>query len=406
MVLLIFRSCKKAAPGVPIAKPGGPTILEKNLKKRSASMNTFEIELRYEVLDPQQLAQFLSSLKQLHQKRDIDVYLDTHDAALYQRGIFIRLRNNKKLDFKFNRACLDNPQLPIQDYCEEYSFTLPLQPDDFPPINELLVSLNLQPCISADIENLKNRNNFINHYVVDKLRTSYQHASFTLSVDEVADLGTFLEIELMAKSIENIDTIKAKMEELLAHLRLKPLKTGYGTLLLQKNDFKHYLLGRFILEEDKKYRTTPQHPRAHPRVGVAVFITNGNKILLGKRKNAHGDGSWATPGGHLEFGESLEQCARREVMEETGLTLQNIRRGPYTNDVFIDEHKHYITIYMIADYTMGLPRVMEPEKCEQWEWFAWNDLPQPLFLPIENLLKQEKEIPHTPLNVRDTFQHL
>lgn len=44
-----------------------------------------------------------------------------------------------------------------------------------------------------------------------------------------------------------------------------------------------------------------------PKVGVGVLIVDGNKILLGKRKNAHGDGCWAPPGGHLEFGESWQR---------------------------------------------------------------------------------------------------
>ena len=45
--------------------------------------------------------------------------------------------------------------------------------------------------------------------------------------------------------------------------------------------------------------------RKHPRVGIGVIaLNNQGKILLGKRKNAHGDGDWAPPGGHLEFGES------------------------------------------------------------------------------------------------------
>ena len=54
-----------------------------------------------------------------------------------------------------------------------------------------------------------------------------------------------------------------------------------------------------------------------PKVGVGVFVFKDGKTLLGKRKNAHGDGTWNPPGGHLEFNESIEQCAQREVLENT-----------------------------------------------------------------------------------------
>ena len=125
-----------------------------------------------------------------------------------------------------------------------------------------------------------------------------------------------------------------------------------------------------------------------PKVGIGVIVIKDNKILMGKRKNAHGDGTWSFPGGHLEFNEELEDAARREVLEETGIKIKNIRIGTFTNDIFEREGKHYITLFLISEHDSGEPEIMEPESCEKWEWIEWNDMPEPLFIPIQNLLKQ------------------
>ena len=124
------------------------------------------------------------------------------------------------------------------------------------------------------------------------------------------------------------------------------------------------------------------------QVGIAVLTIKNNKILFGKRRGSHGQGTWAPPGGKLEFGETFESCAKREILEETSLTIDNLRLGAVTNDVFEKESKHFVTIFMLCDYKSGEAKVMEPEKCEVWEWFDWDKLPQPLFIPIQNLLKQ------------------
>ena len=132
-----------------------------------------------------------------------------------------------------------------------------------------------------------------------------------------------------------------------------------------------------------------------PRVGVGVIIRRDYYlVLLGKRKNAHGDGTWSFPGGHLNFFETLEKCAKREVREETGLEIDVVDWDGCvaTNDLFEEENKHYLTAYVRANYIGGTPRVMEPEKCEIWKWFSWNSLPNPLFLPIQNLIK----LPYNP----------
>lgn len=124
-----------------------------------------------------------------------------------------------------------------------------------------------------------------------------------------------------------------------------------------------------------------------PKVGVGVFVIKDGRILMGQRINAHGEGTWSLPGGHLEFFETFEDCAKREVLEETGLTINGITYLTATNDLFEKENKHYVTIFVKSNDSEGIAKVMEPHKCLKWDWFSWDDLPKPLFLPIENLRK-------------------
>lgn len=114
------------------------------------------------------------------------------------------------------------------------------------------------------------------------------------------------------------------------------------------------------------------------RVGIGVFVFKDGKFLLGQRKGSHGSGTWSIPGGHLEFGESFEETAVREVYEETGLHIKNVRFGAVTNDILMDENKHYVSVWLLSDYGSGTERIMEPDKCNALEWHTFDDLPQPL----------------------------
>ena len=124
----------------------------------------------------------------------------------------------------------------------------------------------------------------------------------------------------------------------------------------------------------------------NPRVGVGVIIRRGKEVLLIRRRGVYGSGSWSTPGGHLDHGETPEQCAVREAMEETGIEVDGVRFRAITNDLFEAEAKHYITIWMEADYLSGEAAVHATYEMSTLRWFRWDDLPSPLFLPLQNLL--------------------
>jgi len=126
-----------------------------------------------------------------------------------------------------------------------------------------------------------------------------------------------------------------------------------------------------------------------PRVGIGVFVVRDGKFLMGHRKGSHGSGTWSIPGGHMEFGESFEQTARREVMEETGLSIDNIRFAAVTNDVFADDNKHYISVWLLSDAAVGEPAITEPDKFVDQQWIDIDALPDPLFASWNELLKSE-----------------
>ena len=122
-----------------------------------------------------------------------------------------------------------------------------------------------------------------------------------------------------------------------------------------------------------------------PFVGVGVLVVKGGKVLLGKRKGSHGAGTWCLPGGHLDYGETLEGAAKREVFEETGLEIGELEVISVSNDIMYD--KHYITIGLNPGVVKGKVELKEPDKAERWDWFAFDELPEPLFIASERIIK-------------------
>ncbi len=127
----------------------------------------------------------------------------------------------------------------------------------------------------------------------------------------------------------------------------------------------------------------------HIKIGVGVLIYKNGKILFGKRLKGAGSGSWGLPGGHLEVGETLGGCARREIAEETGLELHDLEFRSVVNDPRPDGH--YMHFVFEAKSWSGEPQVLEPDKCEAWEWFSLDNLPENPFYGHKKILESIKK---------------
>lgn len=122
-----------------------------------------------------------------------------------------------------------------------------------------------------------------------------------------------------------------------------------------------------------------------PAVGVGAVVRRGRQLLLIRRANAHGAGTWATPGGHLDHGEDPARCACRELREETGLDVDTAAFLAATNDVHPDG-RHYVTLFFLVDYDGPPDTTPDPREVAEARWFEPDDLPTPLFLPLQRLV--------------------
>ena len=110
-------------------------------------------------------------------------------------------------------------------------------------------------------------------------------------------------------------------------------------------------------------------------IGVCIIVLGKDKkqVLLGKRLNSFRAGMYGAPGGRLELKESLEECCKRELAEETSIKSKNLKYVGVVRE--LQETLNFIHFVFCCDEFEGIPNTVEPDKCEGWEWYDINNLP-------------------------------
>lgn len=231
------------------------TFLTANLFLLSGAiaMSTeIEIERKFAINNPQIIENFISDSSFIKEKRDVDVYYDTIDGNLFKKGIFLRVRNNKKMEFKLNLNDFLNEQGGDHSSCTEFSFDLPFSLDRRDSINEVLALLGLEQIQEISFDSLLETNKLNVFVTINKNRLTYKTTDgFTLCVDNVQDLGSFVEIEQLATSQDQVDDILKQIDQKFGiPLGSEHLPIGYVELYLRKNNFGMYKAGKYKLDID------------------------------------------------------------------------------------------------------------------------------------------------------------
>ena len=121
---------------------------------------------------------------------------------------------------------------------------------------------------------------------------------------------------------------------------------------------------------------------SRPLVGVGVVFLREGKVFLARRRGSHGEDTWASAGGHLEWGETLEECARREAFEELGVEVGDLQFLCFSNIIAYD--RHYVNVEFLGDIGDQEPALVEPDSFAECGWFPLDDLPQPLYVAISH----------------------
>jgi len=113
-----------------------------------------------------------------------------------------------------------------------------------------------------------------------------------------------------------------------------------------------------------------------PKTGASVLVCKGESYLLIKRGKDPYKGCWSLPGGSQEAGETLEEAAHRELMEETGLDAKTLRFAKIRDRMAYDDHGnlkyHFVLATFVTSDFKGTPKAQDD--AVDIDWFTLDEM--------------------------------
>lgn len=210
--------------------------------------NPIEMEKKFQVLHSN-VDDFLKDKRFVSSKRVVDQYLDTPDGLFYQDGIFIRVRNEKSLDIKFNPDHLGVKNATDHTVCHEYNVALPFESSSIHVFETLGKMIPIKCPTPYTYNEFLRINNLEILVTLNKNRKTYEDDLFIIAIDEFADFGTFIELEAKNNNMPK-EVFLNEVEKATKGMAIQEFNSGYIELRLRDINKALYLKGKYLIDTD------------------------------------------------------------------------------------------------------------------------------------------------------------
>ncbi len=126
--------------------------------------------------------------------------------------------------------------------------------------------------------------------------------------------------------------------------------------------------------------------------GALIFNDKGEVLLMKRSKNSKNQALWwSQPGGSVDFGEKVTAAVKREIMEELGIAVELWAEVSHIDHIIKNEKQHWLAVSYLARVKKGMPKIMEPHKCDELQWFSLAALPKKLTQTTRETIKSYLE---------------